>query len=167
MKSINRFYPCVRLRQVKSRLIIGIVLVATVLCQQVSNSEAGEDDLLCIGDCMLFRPTPKLKDIFFEFDKYDLDSDSRRILQGNAELLKRNQDLHVEIQGHCDERGGNNYNIALGERRAHSTKKYLVSQGIDSSRINILSYGEEKPFCFKSNEKCWKWNRRGHFVILK
>ena len=136
-----------------------------------SNSVYGEDDSgLCTGKCMViesYDDKVSLKDIFFEFDKYDLDSDSRRILQENAEFLKRNQDLHVEIQGHSDERGTNNYNIALGERRAHSTKKYLVSQGIDSSRINILSYGEEKPFCFKSNEKCWKKNRRGHFVILK
>ena len=108
-----------------------------------------------------------LKDIFFEFDKYDLDTDSRRILQRNAEFLKRNQDLHVEIQGHCDERGGNNYNIALGERRAHSTKKYLVSQGVDSSSVHVIAYGEEKPFCFESNETCWQQNRRAHFMLSK
>ena len=136
-----------------------------------SNSVNGEDDSgLCIGKCMAIETYDNkvsLKDIFFEFDKYDLDTDSRRILQGNAEFLKRNQDLHVEIQGHSDERGTNNYNIALGDRRAHSTKKYLVSQGVDSSRVHVIAYGEEKPFCFESNETCWQQNRRAHFMLSK
>ena len=136
-----------------------------------SGSVYGEDDSgLCIGKCMVIESYDNkvsLKDIFFEFDKYDLDSDSRRILRGNAEFLKRNQDLHVEIQGHSDERGTNNYNIALGDRRAHSTKKYLVSQGVDSSRVHVIAYGEEKPFCFESNETCWQQNRRAHFMLSK
>jgi peptidoglycan-associated lipoprotein len=114
-----------------------------------------------------FKVSTNLKDIHFKFDKYDLDSDSRRILQGNAEFLKSNQGLHVEIQGHSDERGTNNYNLALGERRAHSTKKYLVSQGVDSSNVHIISYGEEKPFCFSSVETCWFQNRRAHFMVSK
>ena len=114
-----------------------------------------------------FEVSTGLKDIHFKFDKYDLDSDSKRILQENAEFLKSNQDLHVEIQGHSDERGTNNYNIALGERRAHSTKKYLVSQGVDSSNVNVISYGEEKPFCFSSDETCWFQNRRAHFLVSK
>jgi peptidoglycan-associated lipoprotein len=114
-----------------------------------------------------FQASTNLKDIHFKFDKYDLDSDSRRILQGNAEFLKSNQDLHVEIQGHSDERGTNNYNIALGERRAHSTKKYLVSQGVDSNNVHVISYGEEKPFCFSSSETCWLQNRRAHFMVSK
>ena len=114
-----------------------------------------------------FEVSTGLKDIHFKFDKYDLDSDSKRILQENAEFLKSNQDLHVEIQGHSDERGTNNYNIALGERRAHSTKKYLVSQGVDSSSVHVISYGEEKPFCFSSNETCWFQNRRAHFMVSK
>ena len=114
-----------------------------------------------------FEVSTGLKDIHFKFDKYDLDSDSKQILQENAEFLKKNQDLHVEIQGHSDERGTNNYNIALGERRAHSTKKYLVSQGVDSSNVSVISYGEEKPFCFSSVETCWFQNRRAHFVVSK
>ena len=114
-----------------------------------------------------FKVSTGLKDIHFKFDKYDLDSDSKRILQENAEFLKNNQDLHVEIQGHSDERGTNNYNIALGERRAQSTKKYLVSQGVDSSNVSVISYGEEKPFCFSSVETCWFQNRRAHFMVSK
>jgi peptidoglycan-associated lipoprotein len=114
-----------------------------------------------------FEASTNLKDIHFKFDQYDLDSDSRLILQRNAEFLKNNRDLHVEIQGHSDERGTNNYNIALGERRAHSTKKYLVSQGVDSNNVNVISYGEEKPFCFSSDETCWFQNRRAHFLVSK
>jgi peptidoglycan-associated lipoprotein len=114
-----------------------------------------------------FEVSASLKDIHFKFDKYDLDSDSRRILQENAEFLKSNQGLHVEIQGHSDERGTNNYNIALGERRAHSTKKYLVSQGVESGNVHVISYGEEKPFCFSSSETCWLQNRRAHFMVSK
>ena len=114
-----------------------------------------------------FQETSNLKDIHFSFDQYDLDSNSKEVLQQNASYLTQNPRTKIEIQGHCDERGTNNYNIALGERRAHSTKRFLVSQGIDSSRIKIISFGEEKPFCFKSNEDCWFQNRRAHFMIAK
>ncbi|MBC8284206.1 MAG: peptidoglycan-associated lipoprotein Pal [Nitrospinae bacterium] len=114
-----------------------------------------------------FHATSDLKDIHFNFDQFDLDSNSKQVLQENAAYLKQNPGMRVEIQGHCDERGTNNYNIALGERRAHSTKKFLVSQGVDSSRVNIISYGEEKPFCFDSNESCWFQNRRAHFMVAK
>mgnify|MGYP002640612491 FL=1 len=114
-----------------------------------------------------FQASGDLKDIHFKFDQYDLDGNSRAILKENADFLKSNPGLHVEIQGHCDERGTNNYNIALGERRAHSTKKYLVSQGVDSSNVHVISYGEEKPFCFSSGETCWLQNRRAHFMVSK
>ena len=114
-----------------------------------------------------FQETSNLKDIHFSFDQYDLDSNSKEVLQQNASYLKQNSRTKIEIQGHCDERGTNNYNIALGERRAQSTKRFLVSQGIDSSRIKIISYGEEKPFCFNSNEDCWFQNRRAHFKLGK
>ncbi|MZH03613.1 MAG: peptidoglycan-associated lipoprotein Pal [Nitrospinae bacterium] len=114
-----------------------------------------------------FQATADLKDIHFEFDQYDLDSNSKAILKANAAFLKKNPNMHVEVQGHCDERGTNNYNIALGERRAHSTKKYLVSQGVDSRKVHVISYGEEKPFCFTSGEACWYQNRRAHFMVSK
>ncbi len=114
-----------------------------------------------------FSASSDLKDIYFKFDKYGLDSESEAILRENAAFLKSNPDVHVEVQGHCDEIGTNNYNIALGERRAHSTKKYLVSQGVDSRNVRIISYGEEKPFCFESNESCWHQNRRAHFMVSK
>ena len=114
-----------------------------------------------------FKASSDLKDIHFKFDQYDLDDNSRAVLQKNAEFLKSNPSMHVEVQGHCDERGTNNYNIALGERRAHSTKKYLVSQGVSSRNVHVISYGEEKPFCFGSGENCWQENRRAHFMVSK
>jgi len=112
-----------------------------------------------------FKASNSLKDIYFKFDKYDLDEESRSTLIQNASYLKSNSAAIIEIQGHCDERGTNNYNIALGERRAHSTKMYLVSQGISSNRIHTISYGEERPFCFDGNDACWFKNRRAHFRI--
>ena len=112
-----------------------------------------------------FKDTSSLQDIYFRFDKYDLDDTSRGTLRQNASYLKSNSGAVIEIQGHCDERGTNNYNIALGERRAHSTKMYLVSQGVSARRIHVISYGEERPFCFDSNDTCWLKNRRAHFRI--
>ena len=114
-----------------------------------------------------FHATDDLKDIHFNFDQYDLDSNSKKVLEQNATYLKSNPGIRVEIQGHCDERGTNNYNIALGQRRAHSTKKYLVAQGVNSHQVNVISYGEEKPFCSDSNENCWHQNRRAHFLVAK
>ena len=114
-----------------------------------------------------FHATGDLKDIYFNFDKYGLDSNSKKILEENAQFLKNNPEMRVEIQGHSDERGTNNYNIALGERRAHSTKKFLVTQGVDPSKVNVISYGEEKPFCSNSNENCWLQNRRAHFMVAR
>ena len=109
----------------------------------------------------------RLKDIFFEFDNYDLSDKAKSILNKNVVYLKSNPSLKIEIQGHCDERGSNTYNIALGERRVQSTKQYLVTQGVDSSNVQTIGYGEEKPFCFDSNETCWFQNRRAHFMLAK
>jgi len=113
-----------------------------------------------------FKSSGKLQDIHFRFDKYDLDDVSRSILIKNAKYLKEtNPQARIEIQGHCDERGTNNYNISLAQRRAQSTKIYLVSQGVSAKRIHTISFGEEKPFCSDSNEPCWLKNRRAHFRI--
>lgn len=114
-----------------------------------------------------FRPTSELKDIHFQFDKYDLDSRSKGVLKQNADFLKQHPSVKVEIQGHCDERGTNNYNLALGQRRAASTKRYLASLGIPENRLHVISYGEEKPFCGETNEGCWGQNRRAHFMVAE
>jgi peptidoglycan-associated lipoprotein len=112
-----------------------------------------------------FKDEQQLQDIHFEYDRDKLDSQTKNILQANADWLKKNPNARVEIQGHADERGTNNYNLGLGERRALQTKKYMVSLGIDESRLYTISYGEEKPFCFDSNENCWWENRRAHFTV--
>jgi len=114
-----------------------------------------------------YSSSDSLKDIHFAFDRYELDDQSRAVLRENATYLKSHPESRIEIQGHCDERGTNNYNIALGQRRAHSTKSYLSAQGIDVNRIHIVTYGEEKPFCFDSNENCWWQNRRAHFLVAE
>ena len=107
----------------------------------------------------------ELKDIHFDFDKYDIRPGDAKMLDTNAGWLKSNPNHLVLIEGHCDERGTNEYNLALGERRAKSTMNYLVSQGVQASRITIISYGEERPLCTEHNEECWAKNRRAHFLV--
>ncbi|MFQ5482951.1 MAG: OmpA family protein [Nitrospinaceae bacterium] len=116
---------------------------------------------------MDFKENDQLRDIYFGFDHYDLTEESKRFLRENADWLKENPRALVEIQGHCDARGTNNYNLGLSERRALSTKKYLMALGVDSQRIKTISYGEEKPFCFESGENCWWKNRRAHFMVTR
>ena len=111
-----------------------------------------------------FSENANLKDVFFDFDKYDIRSGDARILDSNAAWLKSNNNL-VLIEGHCDERGTNEYNLALGERRAKSTMNYLVAQGVQASRITIISYGKERPTCTEHSEDCWAKNRRAHFLV--
>jgi peptidoglycan-associated lipoprotein len=106
-----------------------------------------------------------LKDVFFDFDKYDIRPPDAKVLDTNATWLKSNPNHLVLIEGHCDERGTNEYNLALGERRAKSTMNYLVSQGVQASRITIISYGEERPSCTQKSEECWAKNRRAHFLV--
>ncbi len=106
-----------------------------------------------------------LKPIFFDYDKYDIRPADTEILKGNSALLKKFPNMKIQIEGHCDERGTNEYNLALGERRANSTKKYLTSLGITADRVSTISYGEEKPMDPAHNEEAWTKNRRAHFLI--
>ena len=110
-----------------------------------------------------FAANPNLKDVNFDFDKYDIRPGDAKVLDANASWLKGNAGL-VLIEGHCDERGTNEYNLALGERRAKATMNYLVSQGVQAGRITIISYGEERPLCTEHTEVCWAKNRRAHFL---
>jgi peptidoglycan-associated lipoprotein len=106
-----------------------------------------------------------LVDVFFAFDRSDLTSEGRDKLANNAKLLKAASGVKVVIEGHCDERGTNEYNLGLGERRASEVKNYLVSLGVSASRFKTISYGEEKPFAAGHNEAAWKQNRRAHFSL--
>jgi len=110
--------------------------------------------------------SPFLKDIHFEFDKYDLTEEARKILAENAKVLLAHPNLKIQIEGHCDERGSNEYNLALGEKRAVSAKLYLIKLGVKGDRLSTIRYGEEMPLDPRHNEEAWAKNRRCHFVIL-
>ena len=112
-----------------------------------------------------FTAVAALKDVFFEFDKYDIRAEDAKTLDANATWLKANAENLVLIEGHCDERGTNEYILALVERRAKAAMYYLVSQGVQANRITIISYGEERPVCNEKNESCWGKNRRAHFLV--
>ena len=106
-----------------------------------------------------------LDDVFFAFDQSDLSDTARTSLQKDADWMKKWASTKVTIEGHADSRGTNEYNLALGERRAAATRDYLISLGVPTARISTVSKGEEQPFCTEENESCWFQNRRGHFVI--
>ena len=106
-----------------------------------------------------------LSTVYFEFNSFSLDDGAKDSLNSNADFLKSNATVDIQIEGHCDERGGIQYNLALGERRAKSVKEYLVALGVESSRISIISYGKEKPVAFGHDESAWNKNRRANFVI--
>ena len=106
-----------------------------------------------------------MKDVYFDFDRYDLRADARDILKTNAAWLKQNPASSVEIEGHCDERGTSEYNLALGAKRAQTAKDYLVNLGVARQRLSTISYGEELPVCSEPNEECWQKNRHDRFVI--
>lgn len=108
-----------------------------------------------------------LKDVYFNYDSYDLGSSARETLKANAEWLRAHPSAIVQIEGHCDERGTNEYNLALGTRRAASAKDYVVQLGISAARVSTISYGEEIPVCRESNEECWAQNRRARFVVVR
>jgi len=107
-----------------------------------------------------------LKDIYFEFDRYDVRPQDAEILKQNAAWLTKSPNAKIQIEGHCDERGTNEYNLALGERRANSAKKYLVSLGVKADRISTITYGKERPLDPAHTEEAWAKNRRAHSIVL-
>lgn len=104
--------------------------------------------------------------IFFDYDQYNVDAQDQATLQSQAQWLQRNPAVRVTLEGHADERGTRDYNIALGERRANAAKNYLASLGIDPSRINVISYGKERPAAIGSTEEAWAQNRRAVTVVI-
>ena len=108
-----------------------------------------------------------VKDIYFDYDKGDIRADQQASIQGDAQFLQQHPNIRFTIEGHCDERGSTEYNLALGTNRADAVKNALVQAGVGGDRIKTISYGKEKPFCTESNESCWQQNRRGHFVYEK
>jgi len=107
----------------------------------------------------------KIKDIYFDYDQYSIREDARVTLMATARALNERPSIRVNIEGHCDERGSEKYNLALGDRRANSVKEFLVGQGISGNRIDTISYGKERNICEDHTEGCWQQNRRAHFVM--
>jgi peptidoglycan-associated lipoprotein len=132
------------------------------------STAAGQSSLdqLRAGESSATSASSPLKDVYFSFDRYDLELDARSALKANADWLKANPAARIEIEGHCDERGTNEYNLALGAKRAQAAKDYLVTLGISTERLSTISYGEEIPACKDADESCWRQNRRARFVII-
>ena len=107
----------------------------------------------------------EFNDVFFDLDKSTIKDEGRSVLTANANYMKRRPSVRVTVEGHCDERGTAEYNLALGDRRANAVKAYLVELGVPPASITVVSKGKEAPFCTEHNESCWQQNRRGHFVV--
>ncbi len=105
-----------------------------------------------------------VQDVFYDYDSYDISPQYQQVLQADARFLQQHPNIRFTIEGHCDERGSTEYNLALGDNRANAAKSALVALGIPADRIRTISYGKEKPFCTESTEACWAQNRRAHFV---
>ena len=115
------------------------------------------------SDAELFARS--VKDIYFDYDRYDLRPDDQAAINANAAFFKAHPSFTFTIEGHCDERGSTEYNLALGDNRANAARTALINAGIPASQIKVISFGKEKPFCSESNESCWQQNRRDHFVF--
>jgi peptidoglycan-associated lipoprotein len=107
----------------------------------------------------------RVQDIFFDYDTYDIRSDSQATLSKDADYLIAHSNIKIVIGGYCDERGSDEYNLVLGQNRAEAAKTALVTAGVAADRIRVISYGKEKPFCTESTEECWQLNRRDGFTI--
>jgi len=132
----------------------------------VPTAPIAEDKVGAVTLDEINRNSP-LRPVFFGYDQADVSAEAQRILDANAEVLKKNATWVITIEGHCDERGTAEYNLALGERRAGAARTYLVSLGIAGDRIRIVSYGKEFPFDPAHTEAAWEKNRRGHFVVTQ
>lgn len=119
------------------------------------------------GDAAAAALASSLRDIHFEFDKSVIRDADKPVLLANADALKANPSMKVTVEGHCDERGTTAYNLALGERRANATRRYLIALGVSPSQLGTVSYGEERPMCMQSDEACWSQNRRAHLGVSR
>lgn len=111
------------------------------------------------------KPAATFESIHFDFDKYDIRDDAKPTLKVVSDWFVKNKSAKMLLEGHCDERGTNEYNLALGEKRAKSTRDYLVSSGVGKDRLDMISFGEERPLCKEQTEECWQKNRRAQFII--
>lgn len=158
------------------RCLIGVAALSLIACaskKKVEETPAAAAAAAPESNVMSFDPSGSdsgkidgLNTIFFEYDRAELTSDAKKTLSNNAGWIKNNSNFTIQIEGHCDERGSVEYNLALGERRAKAVKAYLTGLGIDAKRMTIISYGEEKPIAQGDSESAYSRNRRANFVPL-
>ena len=132
---------------------------------KMQTSATSSLDALQSGASTVTPPSSPVKDVYFGFDRYDLTEEGRTTLKNNADWLKNNPTARLQVEGHCDERGTADYNLALGAKRAQTAKDYMVTLGISADRLTTISYGAEIPVCRDHTEDCWAQNRRARFVI--
>jgi peptidoglycan-associated lipoprotein len=165
----------------KKLFVLGLSLVFVVAC----SSKKKADDAGTAGDGMnsaadiaekpiIFDPLGSdsgnisgLRTVNFAYDSQNLDAEAKQVLGSNAEWMKSNPNAKMQIEGHCDSRGSNEYNLTLGERRANTVKTYLQGQGVDAARLSVISYGEEKPLATGENDADYAKNRRANFVPVQ
>lgn len=133
--------------------------------ESLESRDMGNNEM--VSNILEGRTTGPMLPVYFDFDRYDIKTDQKKRIIGNAEYLKENSNLVVRVEGNCDERGTNEYNMALGERRANSAKNYLINLGVSAGRIKTISYGEERPLNYGHDELAWSQNRRDDFVVVE
>ncbi|MDH5581958.1 MAG: peptidoglycan-associated lipoprotein Pal [Bdellovibrionales bacterium] len=151
------------------------LLIASCSTTKKSSTSGSSDEMVTEGSSMGLEingdsdsgRAGALNTVYFAFDSSALSTSTRRTLSANAEFLKNNPKASIQIEGHCDERGGVQYNLALGERRAMAVRNYLSALGISTSRMSTISYGKERPLAFGHDEESWSKNRRANFVIVE
>lgn len=132
----------------------------------VAKEEPKRVETIPVKEVVEAKPTmPAFENIHFDFDKYYIRDDAKPTLQSVSDWLVKNKSVKMLLEGHCDEWGTNEYNLALGERRAKSTRDYLISSGVVKDRFDMISYGEERPLCAEHNRECWQKNRRVQFIV--
>ncbi len=140
--------------------------------ESVDEIDISGKDVISEEDLDISSLTPEeeaatlFQDVLFDFDKYVIKPEARPIMDSIASFLSMNANLNIVIEGHCDERGTNGYNLALGEKRAKATRDYFISLGVSPLKMIVITYGEEKQLCDENNESCWQKNRRAHFAIV-
>lgn len=150
-------------------------MLTLVSCASDAEKNSGEDDTMMSDSADNYAlelngssdnsTAGGLSTIFFDYDSSDLSMSAKSTLEANAEFLKNNSSVDIQVEGHSDERGGHQYNLALGERRARSVKNYLVALGVSDARVTIVSYGKEKPVAFGHDAEAWSQNRRANFMV--
>ncbi|MFZ5748076.1 MAG: peptidoglycan-associated lipoprotein Pal [Pseudomonadota bacterium] len=171
------------MRKMTTGLLIGAALLATAACTKKppenippgpgpitnpdnSNNNNGGQDMIRPGSAADFKRSIMSDTIHFAFDQYDIDDEARAVLDSQARWLVQYPNVRITIEGHCDERGTREYNLALGDRRANAAKNYLASRGVSASRITTISYGKERPLALGSDEESWAANRRAVTIVL-